>query len=224
MLLHLSKTIFLMLILLSVITAENKEIKKIISDYTEFDRKNNVVNFFGNVKIEYENGWITCDKAIYDQKNGKLNCQTNIFFVYTSTEDYIEVKSSVLEYDTNQKYLKFFENVSALYKILKEEKNNIDFTNINLTSEDFVVDMNKKYIIAQKNVVAVLQGNKILCDLIEYNYGDNVLKINDNITKNQLRLEFMEEKWKIKYCQANTAIVDIDDNKIVLKGKVEIVF
>jgi hypothetical protein len=27
----------------------------------------------------------------------------------------------VLEYDTNQKYLKFFENVSALYKILKED-------------------------------------------------------------------------------------------------------
>jgi len=222
MLLQHNKLIFFVLFL-SLVFAQEKEIKKIVADYTEFDRRNNVVRFFGNVKIEHINGWITCDKAVYDEKNGKLNCATNVFFVYTSTTEYIEVRSVILEYDINQKLLNFVKNVSAVYNALKKEQD-VLFDKISLTSENFVINLDTKNIIAKDNVIVDFQGNKIFCCVAKYDYKENIFKINDEVEKNQLRFEFVKEEWKIKYCQANTAVVNINENKILLKGKVEMVF
>ncbi len=215
----------MLFLLYNIITAENnKEIKKIVSDYTEFDRKNNVVNFHGNVKVYFINGSITCDKAIYDEKNGKLSCESNIFFIYTSTTEYIEVKSSYLEYTTGQKLLKFYQDVSSIYKVYGEKQKML-FEQANLRSKKFVVDLNKKYMLAEEDVEIDLEGNKIICWVAEYDSNDNILRINSEAeTKKQLKCEFLKEEWKIKYCQADTAIVNVKDNKIVLKGNVELLF
>jgi lipopolysaccharide assembly outer membrane protein LptD (OstA) len=219
------RIVFVLFLLYSIATAENKEIKKIVADYTEFDRKNNVVNFHRNVKIDFVNGYITCDKALYDEKNGKLICESNVFFVYNSTTEYIEVKSFSLEYNTDQKLLKFYQNVSSVYKVYSEEQKEMLFEHANLISNKFVVNLNKKCITAEENVVITIQGNKIICWSAEYDYNDNILVINrETETKKQLKFEFLKEEWKIKYCQADTAVINVNNNKIVLKGKVEVLF
>jgi|YNPMSStandDraft_1061717.scaffolds.fasta_scaffold01230_9 lipopolysaccharide assembly outer membrane protein LptD (OstA) len=225
MLLQQNKILILLLFIYNISLAENKEIKKIVSDSTEFDRKNNVVNFHGNVKVYFVNGWITCDKAVYDEKNGKLNCESNVFLVYSSTTGNIEVKSFSLEYNTNQKLLKFYNNISAMYKIYDEEQKQTIFDKILLTSSKFVVDMDKKNMIAEDDVIIDLKGNKVYCSIVQYDYNDNILKINNEVdVKKQLRFEFLQEEWKIKYCQADTAVINVNDNKLMLKGKVELLF
>jgi hypothetical protein len=73
--------------------------------------------------------------------------------------------------------------------------------------------------------VITIQGNKIICWSAEYDYNDNILVINrETETKKQLKFEFLKEEWKIKYCQADTAVINVNNNKIVLKGKVEVLF
>ena len=99
------------------------------------------------------------------------------------------------------------------------------FEHANLTSKKFIVDLNKKYITAEEDVVIDFEGNKIVCWLAEYNYNDNILRINrETEVRKQLKFEFLKEEWKIKYCQADTAVINVKDNKIVLKGKVELLF
>ncbi|MCS7228360.1 MAG: hypothetical protein NZ839_05295 [Endomicrobia bacterium] len=218
------------LIPFSNIFAESKYIKKIISDITEFDRKNYKSKFLHNVKIELYNGYIMCGNAEYNYKDEKLFCESNVKFVYISTinKQQIEVSSSYLSYEPARQIAEFYQDIFLVYKSTEEiPQKDILLQNIihnaTVSAKHLILDLQQNKIICRENVNIISQDGQIFCSLIEYWYNENIIKINntDNIN-NQLIIISTPEKYKIKTCKANTA--SIEQNRILLKGKVEIVF
>ncbi len=227
MLLRHNKFFILLIFICSIISAEEKPVKKIVSQYTEFERKNNNVKFIGDVKVELKDGYILCDKAEYNEKEGKLFCESdkNIYFVYFSTTDnaQIEIKCSYLKYYTNQQHIECEKDVFLIYRSTPSNEKIIEELSVN--SQKMFFDIKNKNLICKYNVEISQKGNKIFCEIANYEYEKGTITINENLeTKQQLKFISTSDDFKIKTCQANTAVIYIYQNKILLKGKVEVVF
>ncbi len=222
-----SKILILFLFVTSTVLAEGKAVKKIVSDYTEFDRKGNNVKFVGNVKVDLSNGYILCDRANYNEKEGNLFCEsdTNIYFVYISTADdsQVEVKCSFLKYYINQQQVECEKDVFLVYKSSNSKERIID--NLNVSSKKMFFDIKNKNLLCKGNVEISQKNNKIFCEVAEYKYEEGIISINKGIEiVDQLKFISTSDDFKIKTCQADTAFIDIYQNKILLKGKVEVIF
>lgn len=201
-----------------------KVIRKIEADVTEYDRKTNSTNFYGNVKIDITNGYIFCDKALYKEKEDKIICEKNVYFVYKSTSEIaeIEVKSSYLEYNIKNQSAEFKNDIyvvcrSTLYV------SDYDFSNVDIRCGIINLYNNDKTMIFKENVVISTKDSNIFCDIAEYKYGENLLNVN-SVEEKRIKFISLTDKLKMKSCQANLAIVDFKKEIIILKGKVELIF
>ncbi|MCX7910670.1 MAG: hypothetical protein N2505_03725 [Endomicrobia bacterium] len=201
-----------------------KVIRKIEADVTEYDRKTNSTNFYGNVKIDITNGYIFCDKALYKEKENKIICEKNVYFVYKSTSEIaeIEVKSSYLEYNIKNQSAEFKNDIyvvcrSTLYV------SDYDFSNVDIRCGIINLYNNDKTMIFKENVVISTKDSNIFCDIAEYKYGENLLNVN-SVEEKRIKFISLTDKLKMKSCQANLAIVDFKKEIIILKGKVELIF
>ncbi|MCS7230616.1 MAG: LptA/OstA family protein [Elusimicrobiota bacterium] len=201
-----------------------KVIRKIEADVTEYDRKTNSTNFYGNVKIDITNGYIFCDKALYKEKENKIICEKNVYFVYKSTSEIaeIKVKSSYLEYNIKNQSAEFKNDIyvvcrSTLYV------SDYDFSNVDIRCGIINLYNNDKTMIFKENVVISTKDSNIFCDIAEYKYGENLLNVN-SVEEKRIKFISLTDKLKMKSCQANLAIVDFKKEIIILKGKVELIF
>lgn len=222
--------IIICLLITNILFAEKQYIKKIVSDITEFDRKNNKSKFVSNVKIETYDGYILCDKTEYD--GDKLFCESNVIFVYAAKENeyQIEIRCGYLNYDIKQQMAEFSKNVVVVYKpstqILKENLSSRYASSTTISAENVMFSRQNKNMVCQNNVIITVEDNKIFCSIVEYQYEDGIVKINysNDLIKDQLFIALNQEKYRIKTCRANNAIIDQKQDKIVLKGKVEVIF
>lgn len=227
MLLQPNKIFILIFLVTSIALTEEKVVKKIVSDYTEFDRKNNNVKFVGNVRVDLTNGYILCDKANYNENEGKLFCEsdTNIYFVYISTTDnsQVEIKCCFLRYYILQQQVECEKDSFLVYKSSQNEGKVI--ATINVESQKMFFDIKNKNLLCKENVEINQKNNKIFCEVAEYRYEEGIITINMGIENvKQLKFISTSDDFKIKTCQADTAVIDIYQNKVLLKGKVEVVF
>lgn len=218
------KIFLFLLFTVNLYATEKKEIKKIVSDYTEFDRKTNTVNFFGNVYIETTNGKITCQKAMYNEQQKILSCEKNVYYIYISTVDntIVETNCNFLTYDVGQQKIEFNENVVVNYKSTNTLQNQTQ--QIVIKSNKISLFVNQKNLICENNVEISFNENKIFCNTAEYQYDNNILWINRDIENQQLKIFITTETSEIKTCTAKTAVFYLNENKILLKGAVELVF
>ncbi|MCX7956686.1 MAG: hypothetical protein N2643_02170 [Endomicrobia bacterium] len=218
-----SLIIFIIVLLNNNLFCE-KVIKKIEADITEYDRKTNSANFYGNVKVNITNGYIFCDKALYKEKENKIICEKNVYFVYKSTSDGadIEVKSSYLEYDTKNQYAEFKNDIYVVYKSTLYTSD-YDFSKVDIKCGIISLYDNDKTMIFKENVVISTKDSNIFCDVAEYKYGESLLNVN-SIGEKNIKFVSLTYKLKMKSCQAKLAIVDFKKEIIILKGKVELIF
>lgn len=204
-------------------------VKKITSDIVEFDRKNNKTKFLYNVKVETREGFIICDSAEYDKINNKLLCESNVVFTYTASEKYkLEIRCSYLNYDIDQQIVEFCKNVYVIYKPSEQQNETVTTemkNEINIQADNVIFNQLDKSIVCKNNVVLTTADNKIFCYVIKYDYEEGIININDmSDVKEQILFILNPQKYKIKTCKANNAVVDYNKQKIWLKGKVEVVF
>lgn len=220
-----SKLIFIYFFVFSNVLFCEKVIKKITSDITEYDRKTNSINFYGNVKIETTNGFILCNKANYKEKENRIICENEVYFVYTSTSEKaeIEVKCSYLYYDTKKEYLEFKENVYAIYNSTHWETSDYDFSRIEVKCEIINLYNLDNLMIFKDEVIVSTKDSRIFCDIAEYKYKDKLLTISSQSNKS-IEILSLTEKLKMKSCYAKIATLDFDKGTILLKGAVEVIF
>lgn len=225
MLLLRNKLIFVCVLLFFKELFAEKVVKKITSDITEYDRKTNSINFYGNVNIEITNGYILCNKANYKEKDNRIICESEVFFVYVSTSEKadIEIKCSYLDYDTKRQYIEFKENVYAVYKSSYWETSDYDFSRIEVSCRMINLYISDNIMTFQGDVVVSTKDSKIYCDLAEYKYKDKLLTINSQPNKN-IEIISLTDKLKIKSCHARVATLDFDKGTIILKGDVQVLF
>lgn len=225
MLLNHSKLIFLMLIFISTLTfSSEKQIKRILSDYTEFDRKTNTTYFYKNVKVELVNGYLLCDKAVYNRPEEKLFCELNVYCVIVSTMDNskIEVQSLSMKYDILDGIIKFYNNVETIYNNFQQPD---EFNFIKLKSDELQFDVSQQTILTTGKVLIETENNRIICSKALYKSKDGLLLLNDGVESGQeVDIVSLTEKYKFKNCKSKTAEINIYKEQILLKGNVEIVF
>lgn len=205
-----------------IVFCEQKNVKKIFSDLTEFNREKNIVKFISNVKAEFENGYILCDKAEYSKTNKTIFCESNVYFVGISTaEDYvIEINSQLAEYNLENKILEFKKNVHAKYKSLKQQK---EISNEMKIKSDFLeLIPAKQMILCRDNVEIFTKEDKIFCSSAKYLYEDEILFINEEEKID--KVQFISSRSKMKSCLANKAIINLKEDTIYLKGETEVIF
>ncbi|MCX7940349.1 MAG: hypothetical protein N2555_01065 [Endomicrobia bacterium] len=228
MLLNLSKLVVLLVVILFSESFAKKEIKKVSCDYTEFNRKTNTSYFYGNIKIELENGYVLCDKAVYKRSDEELLCESNVYCVLFSTKDNskLEVRSSYLKYNVAQKIIVFDTNVNALYEQNSAASKENEFRIIKLWSQELILNIAQEQMFAKKDVLVESENNKIVCVTAKYFLKDKILEINneDIADNNMLEITSGSAKFKFRTCTSKTAKIDISSEKIFLNGSVRIVF
>ncbi|MEN3013775.1 MAG: hypothetical protein ABDH23_04065 [Endomicrobiia bacterium] len=202
-----------------------KVIRRIQSDVTEYDRKTNSVNFYGNVKIEIMNGYILCQQAYY-KENENIICEKDVYFVYTSTLGPldVEIKCLYLYYDMKNKQIEFKNNIYAIYKSTSYfDTAEYGFSKAEVKCNYINLDTVSSTMIFKENVVVFTEDTTVFCDFAEYKYKDKFLLVNSDLDK-KIKFESLSEKLRIKTCHAKLATIDFDKQVIILNGKVEIIF
>ncbi len=209
----------------NILFCKQKSFKQISSDITEFDRSKNIVRFFGNVKVNFEDGYILCDKAEYYEIDKKIFCDSNVYTLIVSTkENYsVNIKSYFADYDFDTKIMNFKENVYLEYEGLLKDNENIN--KVKIKCGFLSLDQKEKQIFCKDDVEIFNKENKILCYSAKYMYEQEILFLNYNFEKEQ-RVEFtsLNENFKLKYCSAKKAIINIKDDKIYLNGATDLRF
>jgi len=225
MLLHLDKKIFLLLLLFNnFVLCGQKPIKKITADLTEFDRIKNNIKFYGNVKVEIDNGYVLCNKAEYVEKEEKVFFDSNVYFVGISTKDNlkIDIKAQFGFWDAKNKILKFEKDVVAMCKSLY---NNGDLMKeVTITSNILLFDYFNQTISCKDNVEIFSQDTKILCSTAKYFYNEGTIFINDEETTDKMRFLSLKENLKLKSCESKKAVLNLKESKIILSGSIEAIF
>lgn len=219
------RALILSLVLIpSLILSDQKEVKKIFADYTEFDRRTNTTYFYGNVKVEFVNGYLFCDKAVYNRPKEWLLCESNVYCVMVSTTDNskLEVRCSKLKYDVLENKINFYDNVETFYS---KPEQSTDFETIKLTSDELQLDFSQELLCATGEVLAETENAKIKCSKALYKLKQGVLLLNEGLTlPHQITITSLTEKYRFKNCKSNTAKINFNEEQIWLKGNVEIVF
>lgn len=222
------KSIFFLIFFLSYyLFSAEKTIKKITADETEYNRKENIIKFNNNVKVELKNGVIYCDKAVYDEKKVIINCESNVYSVLTSTSDgaIVEVKSSYAKYNGEETVLEFTGEPYVVYTSSENEKEQIQ---TKFFADKIFFNQKSEMVYCEKNVKVITKEGELLCNTAEYSIKTKILNLNsvaetDN-TGSRLKFVSTKEDFNIKSFAANTAVMNLEKDTIQLSGKVEIMF
>lgn len=219
---------FLMFFLkISFLLSESKPIKKISSDITEYDRIKGISIFYKNVIVDLENGYLICDKAKYEKKNNRFFCESNVYFVFTSTEKNLSlnVKSFYADYDGVNDIFSFKGDVDSWLYDTTNEDNFVKEVNVKSSYLSFLRPQNS--LIFKDNVVVLTKIAKIFCDEAQYFHREKLLKLNINTNENlQNKIKFisLDEKFKLNYCESKECSFNLETQILTLNGNVEVRF
>ena len=200
-----------------------KQVKRIVADVTEYTRKDGLIKFSNNVKIDLENGKIYCERAIYNEISKVINCESNVYAIIVSTEDSstIEIFSDFARYSQVDRELEFYGQAYAIYKSSDGLQQN------ELKANKIFLEEKKDKIVCKENVWIKNLDGEIFCDIAEYFISEKIIYINhipSSVSKNKLIFNSKKESLNIKTFSSNNAVFDINRNKVQLNGNVEIIF
>ncbi|MFQ3675067.1 MAG: hypothetical protein SNJ64_00815 [Endomicrobiia bacterium] len=200
-----------------------QQIKKIVADITEYNRKDRLIKFSNNVKIELKNGKIFCDRAVYNENNKNISCESNVYAIMVSTEDNssIEIFSSFARYRQAEMELEFYGDPYAVYKSSDGVQKNI------LKANKFLLEEKKDKIVCKENVWLKNSDGEIFCNIAEYFISEKIIYMNYVplvAPNNKVIFNSKKEKLNIKTFSSNNAVFYINENKVQLNGDVEIIF
>lgn len=200
-----------------------QQIKKIVADITEYSRKDRLIKFSSNVKIELKNGKIFCDRAVYNESDKIINCESNVYAIMISTKDSssIEIFSDFAEYRQIDMELEFYGKSYSIYKSSDGKQQN------ELKADKFLLEEKKDKIVCKKNVWLKNFDGEIFCDIAEYFISEKKIYMNhipSAVLNNKVIFNSKKESLNIKTFSSNNAVFDINKNKIQLNGNVEIIF
>ncbi len=211
------------IIFTTITFAQEQSIKKITADNTEYNRKDKIIKFKQNVVIEFKDGKIFCNEAIFDENNKNILCKFNVYAIIISTKDnsMVEIWSNMAKYDSLGMVLEFTENPYVLYK------NSDGKQHTHLYAEKILFKENNDKIICVGNVKIKNMQGELSCSYAEYYISNKIVYMNYFEQENSSeKVVFVSKQSSInvEYFTSNKAIFYIDKNKIYLDGKVEIVF
>ncbi len=219
------KFILLLLILFQKNFADEKIIKKIVSDEVEYNRKDKTTKFSGKVKVELIYGTINCQRAVYDEKNYIINCESQVYAVLFSTKDntVVEIKSEFAKFNEIERILEFSGNPYVIYTstdITKQAK---------LYCEKIVFNEKTSVMLCEKNVSFITQDGQLYCETAQYDLNTKELFLNhnlgdQNISSAKIKFVSTNEEYNIKSFVSTTGKINFQQDTILLSGKVEVVF
>ncbi|MFN3551004.1 MAG: hypothetical protein ACK4WJ_04275 [Endomicrobiia bacterium] len=215
------------LFFINILFCKQKSFQQISSDITEFDRVKNIVKFFGNVRVNIEDGYIMCDEAEYDEINKKIFCNSNVYAVVVSTkENYsFNIKSYFADYDFYNKIINFKKNVYLEYENFSKTNVNEEINKIKIKCDLLNLQQKDKQIFCKGNIEIFTQQNMILCSSAKYMYDEKMLFLDDDFEKGEkVKFVSLDENLKLKSCSAKKVVVNIKDDKIYLYGETELRF
>ncbi len=214
------KQLVLLFLCFSFLISQEKIIKKIFAENTEYDRKNNLINFYGNVKIELKNGYITCENSTYYKKIETVKCKDNVYTFIKSTNSIIEVRSSYAEYDAV--YEKAIYTGSPYIVYTSSDKK------MEVYSDKILFDEPQNIIFCEGKITISAEEGKFFCKTIKYILDKELFLVNydliEGIIPSELHFVSSKRNFKLNWCKAKYGTLDLKNNILELYGNVEMEF